>query len=382
MPNIILENPPATPIKIFADHGRIPELDGFRALAVWLVVVHHAFYAFPFRKDLWANVPSIFVGVVKAGWLGVDLFFVLSGFLISGILIAAKPKSRYFRNFYGRRVLRIMPLYFTVVIVMYASYPSYGSYFLLSSAFLANFAGYFHVGIPHAASIFWSLAIEEHFYLIWPLVIWMLSRKQVLCASAAIVVLTPLLRGISVANGMDPEGEIYVYSWFRFDGLALGAFLAAFMADPDNTPKRTLRLATAFAAIAVTVTIVGTPFGLMGTKTVVSTALRYTQVQMIYAAAIGAALALRGQAVTTILRSKFARVSSDYSYCLYLIHLGVGVAYMSITAKLGWNTVETFGDWGSVLLRAAVIIGVSFMLAALSKRFLEDPFLRLKRYFV
>lgn len=369
-------------IKILGDHGRIPELDGFRALAVWMVLVHHAFYGFPFRAELWDDVPAILSGAIKVGWLGVDLFFVLSGFLITGILIASKPKPNYFKNFYGRRVLRIMPLYFAVVIVMYACYRAYECFFVLSSLFLANFVGYFHIQIPHAADIFWSLAIEEHFYLIWPFLVWLLSRKQILCLSAVIVVLTPLLRGICFAHGMDPENEIYLYSWFRFDGLALGAFMAAFMAAPANKASHNLGLAIAFFTILVLVTVAGTPFGLMKTKTLMSTALRYTQVQMLFAIAICTALSLRGRPVTALLRSRFARISSDYSYCLYLIHLGVGTAYVSITAKLGWDVAKEVGEWGSALLRAAFIIVVSFILAALSKKFLEDPFLRMKRYFV
>ena len=376
------EQPTPQAIKILAAHDRIPELDGFRALAIWMVLVHHAFYAFPFREELWEDVPSLIHVIIKAGWLGVDLFFVLSGFLITGILLTSKPKPYYFRNFFCRRILRIVPLYFTVIIVMYFCYRGYENFFFLSSFFMANFAGFFQVNTPNAADIFWSLSVEEHFYLIWPVLIWLFSRKQILYLSLLIVCLTPVLRGICFSHGMDPEIEIYMYSWFRFDGLALGAFIATIISYPACTSKHIQWLAMAFFAILAIVTISGTPFGLMKTKTLLSTALRYTQVQMIFATAISAALSLRGKPVTAILRLKFARVSSDLSYCLYLIHLGVGEAYMWIAKNLDWNPVDVFGDWAAALLRAFIIIGVSFIFAALSKKFIEAPFLRLKRYFV
>lgn len=97
--------------------SHVPELDGIRAIAIWMVLLLHVVYAFPNAPGSLSFVPGAIMLVISHGWLGVDLFFMLSGFLITGILLGTKERPRYFRNFYIRRVLRIAPLYFIVVIL-------------------------------------------------------------------------------------------------------------------------------------------------------------------------------------------------------------------------------------------------------------------------
>jgi NAD(P)-dependent dehydrogenase (short-subunit alcohol dehydrogenase family) len=154
---------------------------------------------------------------------------MLSGFLITGILIGSKHRSHYFRNFYIRRVLRIMPLYFATVIVWSILYRGYGQYFLLSSVFGANLSWLLHIPQPHGPAVLWSLAIEEHFYLLWPLMVFLLNKRNLAIVTGAIFLLTPVIRAIAAAHGVNPE-LIYMLSWFRFDGLAAGA-LAAYAAS-------------------------------------------------------------------------------------------------------------------------------------------------------
>jgi peptidoglycan/LPS O-acetylase OafA/YrhL len=144
--------------------SRIPELDGFRACAVLMVLVHHLFYGW--KTPALARLPHMIRIPIEQGWRGVDLFFVLSGFLITGILLDSSDNHRYFRNFYSRRVLRIVPLYLTCIILMYFGYQKAAPYFLLSILYLANFAHFFRIGVPHGPGVFWSLAVEEHFYLV------------------------------------------------------------------------------------------------------------------------------------------------------------------------------------------------------------------------
>src|SRR5215212_7307756 len=117
---------------------RIPELDGIRAVAIWGVFLAHALFRFDSAEGAFAGIPSPVLQLVAHGWLGVDLFFLLSGFLITGILIDSKDRPRYFRNFYIRRVLRIMPLYFAVILLWAFMYKDAGPYLLLSSVFGAN----------------------------------------------------------------------------------------------------------------------------------------------------------------------------------------------------------------------------------------------------
>jgi len=360
---------------------RIQELDGFRAMAVLMILIHHLCYGWPLDAAAFSWMPHSLVFAIAHGWLGVDLFFILSGFLISGILLDSRESGHYFRNFYIRRTLRIVPLYFTCILVMYFAYPGAGTYFLLAVMFLANFFYPFGAFPPHGASVFWSLAIEEHFYLLWPLLVRLLNRTTLFVLTLIIVFGTPILRGICAYRGMDPELEIYIYSFFRFDGLALGAILALWVRSPYYSRVSAWKLAGVLVGLSLAVTVIGWPYGIMGTRTVASSALRYTQAQLMFAGAIALALAYRGSGITGILRSRPARFVADVSYCIYLIHLAMGDAYYFVLQSIDVNDVGAFGAVGALAVRSVVIGTLTFGVAVISKRFLEDPFLRLKRYF-
>jgi peptidoglycan/LPS O-acetylase OafA/YrhL len=360
--------------------ARILELDGFRAAAVLMIFGHHLFYGWPLDPAAFSWMPHTLVAAIAHGWLGVDLFFILSGFLITGILLDSRQSDHYFRNFYVRRTLRIVPLYFTCILVMYFAYPGPAAYFGLSLVFLANFHYQFGVSAPHGPSVFWSLAIEEHFYLLWPLLVRLLNRMSLFVFTLILVFGTPILRGICAYLGMDPE-QIYIYSFFRFDGLALGAILALWVRSRYYSRASAWKLAGFLVGCCFLVTVVGWPYGIMGPKTVASLAFRYTQAQFVFAGAIALALGYRGSSITGILRSRFARVTADLSYCIYLVHLAVGDAYYFVLHSVGFNDVGYFGALGALVVRSFLIGTMTFGLAALSKRFLEDPFLRFKRYF-
>src|ERR1035438_1158660 len=110
----------------------VPELDGIRGAAVWLVILNHVEGGWNMPAYVKASVPGPLLFLIQHGWLGVDLFFVLSGFLITGILLDSREKPHYFKNFYMRRFLRIMPLYFTVIAICALLYPLDRRYLLLS----------------------------------------------------------------------------------------------------------------------------------------------------------------------------------------------------------------------------------------------------------
>jgi peptidoglycan/LPS O-acetylase OafA/YrhL len=360
-------------------HTRVLELDGFRAIAVLMVFVHHLFYGWP--TPALARIPRVIRAMLGHGWLGVDLFFVLSGFLITGILIDSREKEHYFRNFYTRRILRIVPLYLTCIVIMYFGYRGAGAYFGLSLLYLANFSYFFGVKVPHGPGVFWSLAIEEHFYLVWPLVVRRLNRYWLLGFALLLVLGTPVLRGVCAHAGMNPEFEIYPYSFFRFDGLALGAMLAIWVRSRYYSRSSAWKVAGLLMGAALLILIVGLPFGITGAKTVAGTAFHYTQAEFVFAGLMALALAYRGSAFTAFLRCRPLGITADLSYCIYLIHLTVGDFYYRLLHFLQFDDVARLGIWPSFGLRILVVTTVTFGLAALSKRFLEDPFLRLKRYF-
>jgi hypothetical protein len=122
-----------------------------------MVLVLHTFIPDGESAQALARWPKSLLLIMGHGWLGVDLFFVLSGFLITGILLDSRNSPHYMRNFYSRRVLRILPVYFICVAVMAYFYPGHSSYFLISLLFLANTAGLFQIAVPHGPGVFWSL---------------------------------------------------------------------------------------------------------------------------------------------------------------------------------------------------------------------------------
>jgi peptidoglycan/LPS O-acetylase OafA/YrhL len=377
-----LTKSPAAPIRpnVAADHSRVPELDGIRATAIWMVLILHIFYGWVPAHYNFSPIPSFVMLIVGHGWLGVDLFFILSGFLITGILLGTKEKAHYFRNFYARRFLRIMPLYFAVVFVFFLCYSRYRSFLILSTVFAANLADIFHIAVPHGPGVLWSLAIEEHFYLLWPLLVYLLDRRKLTILAISVVVITPIARGVAVAHGVSTDA-IYNYSWFRFDGLALGALMAVWVRSSHACLRNSLRLAGVLVGLAVAITIIGMPFGILQTKSVLGTALRYTQAQLPFASFLLVALALQGTRLTAALRSPPARLSGSLSYCIYLIHLAIGDGYQAMVRHFGLRPSVVFGNLGEILVRGVFIVLASFGIAILTKKYLEEPFLRLKRFF-
>jgi peptidoglycan/LPS O-acetylase OafA/YrhL len=355
---------------------RVAELDGFRAIAIWMVLAGHLTLP-PAGNAL----PRPVLAVLGRGWLGVDLFFVLSGLLITGILLDAREKERFFRNFYGRRFLRIVPLYMAVIALTFLAYGHPASYFLLSALFLANAANLLHVLIPHGAGVFWSLAVEEHFYLAWPCFVRFLTRRNLTVLSLAVFTLTPVLRGVAVAHGVDANDIVYPLSCFRFDGLALGALLAIWIRSRGASASNSLRVAGGMLALSFAIVLIGTPFGVMGSRTIGSAALRYTHMQLLFGSGILASLALSGTLWTSWLRTSFMRVSAELSYCIYLIHLSIFDGYQWTLTHFHVQPTRFAGPMGALILQAVCVLGVTFTLAALSKRYLEDPCLRLRRYF-
>jgi peptidoglycan/LPS O-acetylase OafA/YrhL len=196
--------------------SHIKSLDGLRGLAILLVLFYHLFKF------------SIFKNIAYLGWIGVDLFFVLSSFLITSILLETKGNSHYFRNFYARRSLRIFPLYFGVLTVFFLvvaiiseknTYLDEQVYFwTYTSNFLFAYRGYFG---DHMLAHFWSLAIEEQFYLVWPVIVFLLSKRSLIIASF-------LLLTISFLSRWAYAGEFFAstFTLCRLDAIAVGSIIA------------------------------------------------------------------------------------------------------------------------------------------------------------
>ncbi len=220
---------------------KIPALDGIRGLAILMVMISHFIFLNWEHTNLYR--------VLQSGWLGVDLFFVLSGFLITGILLDTRGRADYFKRFYRRRVLRIFPLYFfaislvflVVVFIEHAperlqGYDSWWWYVFFASNIAMAFKNdwTFHSKILDANHL-WSIAVEEQFYLVWPLVVRFLPKMGLLVLCAGLVFYSTSIReATDEAFGQSWSLASYMMPFCRLDGLAAGSFLAIFLKTVDG----------------------------------------------------------------------------------------------------------------------------------------------------
>ncbi|HEY7898160.1 MAG TPA: acyltransferase, partial [Gemmatimonadaceae bacterium] len=226
-------------------------LDGLRGIAILLVLIHH----FGAVMTPASHVDYLFLHVTGWAWVGVDLFFVLSGFLITGILLESIDDPRYYRTFYARRALRVFPLYYAFLLAL--------SFIILPLIRLLAAHGVVSVGaewlgnpvtrqpqiwlyltnhliavrgfaaVPAFTAVFWSLAVEEQFYLVWPTVVRHMQREYLLWfAYAAIVVAFCFRVWIHFSGTWSPDAA-YVLTLARMDALAVGAVIAMLVRRPD-----------------------------------------------------------------------------------------------------------------------------------------------------
>jgi peptidoglycan/LPS O-acetylase OafA/YrhL len=365
-----------------SESHRIPALDGLRGLAILLVIPHNA-DIYPAIKN-WAFP---FAMLAHAGWIGVQLFFVLSGFLITSALLESRGSQNYYRVFYARRVLRIFPLYFLVLIVFLLILPrivqldpeilrSYSQQTWLW-LFLSNWTQPFHGTVtwfPH----FWSLAVEEQFYLVWPLVIAVVPARHILATTLVVAGVAIASRIVLRSAGVGSEA-IYMFTTTRMDALALGAVTAVLARRATALAlfrrRQTAMTWLAFALVAVSASI----SHFFDTHDPGTILLGYT---LLATAAAIVVLTLRaGMDSGTLLEriSSFALLRScgKYSYAMYVFHL-------PLVLLAGPTLMRALGATASLrpVLYSLSIIVASYALGWLSYRLYERHFLALKRYFV
>jgi peptidoglycan/LPS O-acetylase OafA/YrhL len=328
------------------------------------------------EAEKWTGLPRWVEIATRPGWMGVDLFFVLSGFLITGILLDSVGRPHYFRNFYGRRALRILPLYYLILLLIGISYSGWRGFVGLSIFYLSNMAPIFGVAVVYAP--LWSLSVEEHFYLLWPWLISRLRPQRVWLLAAAICFAEPVFRGFAFFQGWD----VATYTWFRLDGLAAGALLAIFVRSNGYSERRLLGLGSICIAAAGILAGIGFPFGIYTRKTLIGDALLYTFCSLMFAGIISVVLSGGFRRLSSLMRSRFLRWCGDLSYCLYIVHWLIFCGWDTIIGKYPPRVVAGWGRFGALCFRALGVCVICFVLAELSNLFFEGPLLRLKRFFV
>lgn len=404
---------------------KFQSLDGLRAIAALLVIFHHLHDYFPILG--W---PTYYLSrFVQQGWIGVDLFFVLSGFLITGILLDTREATNYFSGFYARRVLRIFPLYYLVLIGLIAAGALLTWRHVSGAAeftrllplpqdrwtylcFLTNWIGLWEAHWDsHFASIlahFWSLAIEEQFYLVWPLMVWMAPRRAIPWIAGTLALISAVVRGAwSMHVGpyhlvVPISMEIQFATICRLDGLFLGAIGACIFRNQQLLARlrrrlpmiATLFVGAFFAAVAfiaverdlATYLIYGSDF--RRAHLMEDQILLFSQYGGLSLLAVGfGALVLLAAAtedhrswMQRLLQSRFLAPIGKHSYGMYVYHIPLlGVANLVLFPRFHAHSMTQRVLWNySYML---FIVAASFAIAAVSYELFEKKILRFKRHF-
>ncbi|MEO5561308.1 MAG: acyltransferase [Dokdonella sp.] len=354
--------------------GRMPGLDGLRGIAILLVLMH-GFDALNAPDGLWHGVDL----ALDAGWIGVQLFFVLSGFLITGILLDTQDSPAYYRNFFVRRVLRIFPLYYGVLLIAFVVVPlllavpaGYGAHQVWLWTYTENFVAPFGNSnplLPH----FWSLCVEEQFYLVWPLVVRIAGRRGVIVLGSALVVIAIASRIYVRAHFGEPVGAEAAYSFTpcRFDALAIGAVTAALLRG-ERVGRQVMHRGNGrlLALGGMLVVMTGLLVGRLGRMTEPMQVAGYTIIALGFALVLVSAMA----PATRFFSWAPLRTIGTCSYAMY-------VFYAPLHLLAGLPLLARISASPSVPLALAYVLVASlatFCLAALSYRFYERHFLALK----
>jgi peptidoglycan/LPS O-acetylase OafA/YrhL len=367
---VFTNEPPAKLIRT-----RMPELDTLRGVAILAVMLLHGFYwRYPGLR--FSRLQQLLLLATKPGWLGVNLFFVLSGFLITGILLDSRDKPDYYRRFYTRRALRILPAYYLLLILLAALRYASAAYLGLSVVYLANITVLF--GVANNYGPLWSLAVEEHYYIAWPALVRHCHLPGVAAVAFGICLAEPVLRALAFKTGH--AGGIAAYTWFVADGLAMGGVLAAVLRTSVSRPQLKA-ICALLLVLAAGAGVLGSPFGVLTRENLLGAALQHTVIDLAFTGALLLILLLGTSSWSGYVNNPMLGFVGYVSYGLYLVHLLIFRIYDQL-CPLFWPQLQPRdGQFGLIVLRFVCVTGLSVGLAYLSRRFFEERFLRLQERF-
>ncbi len=370
--------------------NRVKELDGLRGIAVVLVMALHLFK----RAGYFTEHPVLegIITVSTVGWVGVDIFFTLSGFLITSILLKSKTDEHYFKNFYVRRALRIFPLYYAAILFVLFLAPKVEEEFTnqLSTAlpimllyqqnWALLFKGFY---ITQYLGITWSLAIEEQFYLIWPFIVYKLDREKLVKFSIGYIAVSIIGRtlGTLLWPDLGQSSTFFYYTSFaRFEEMLFGGLLAAFLTY-DGALEKVKRYALPLFLASFTVFVALHLLSLPGSPHPEHASLPLTLGG--YTTAALFTLGLIGIFITHPPENLFRRFFSNpvltflgkYSYSMYLFHMTAALILLDVF----WHS-ELRG-WKPFFLYPLSVYIVTIVIAWLTWHLLEKHILGLKKYF-
>ena len=369
-----------------------PALDGLRCWVILVVLAHFGNFSDP---PTWHSLQRLVLLAAQMAFVGMDVFFVLSGFLITRILLDTRADDTYFRTFYSRRVLRIFPVYYGFLALYFLVLPQVVTWdrsdvtvtplqHFFYWSYLQNYwAGLGAAPAPtsflNATNHVWSLAVEEQFYFLWPLVVRFSSQHVLKRICLACLLLAPLVR---IALVVTLEGSInagYMLTPARVDGLALGALLAIVAREPQGLGAF-VQLAKRTAPISLLVLLV-LFFPADDLNPSFITVGMTASVYLAGAIVLLTLTARPGGLIEKTLSASPLRAIGRYSYAIYVVHFPLGyvlnrsgiVTRAAFHAQIPDRFFAELAYSGTVIL-ACVLAG------ALSWHLLERPILGLRRH--
>lgn len=350
-----------------------PALDGLRGLAILLVVLYHNFG---------------FINYSIFGWIGVDLFFVLSGYLITRILLSSLNSPHYARNFFLKRILRIFPLYYLCLIIFIILLPAIGLYknelqydvdnqwwfwFYLQNWLLSfNFPT-----TGNYLNHFWSLAVEEQFYLVWPFIIlWLRSPKKLLVFVLGVLLLLLIARSIVWMYRFPHLNYTTVYTFTRIDGICIGCILALI----HRINYDFLRTRMAIIVIALAIMNFGFYFLNQSGDFPYLAFVGYTTFAAMFGLLVHESVTGDTKLINLIFKNPLLRFFGIISYGLYVFHWPLYLMTAPFLYTFFFKNIhlsQELSKLGTSLIATMLAIGVSII----SYYFFELKFLKLKEKF-
>jgi peptidoglycan/LPS O-acetylase OafA/YrhL len=352
-----------------------------RGMAILMVLLFHFWQGMTVYQHPFSPSVTRAMSLLSIGQKGVDLFFVLSGFLITGILLHTKGSAHYFKNFYIRRALRIFPLYYLVVFGCLLagclwSLPQFewgkNWWYLF---YLQNIGMTFWPKNVAGPGHFWSLAVEEHFYLLWPLVVLLCNRRRLMFVTLSIIMASILIRAFFLMQALD----VFTFTLCRIDTLALGAFLAILFTNPQVWHKVTQW--TCWLIFPVMSLAFGSFFVLSGTGSPILQTFKYS----LFAVLCGFVLILslsprRWNPAPVVFKFAWLRRMGKTSYAMYVFHPFIYGHILGRLYQATWSPVRGM-LWPAIGAELATVLSLTILASWISWVIFEHPLIKLKDRF-